>query len=200
MEEVATPEAFIKNPDLVYRFYNARRRQLLTCQPNAAHRALCELEVLTKGAFSLITQNVDDLHERGGSQNLLHMHGELLKARCLSCKKVFYWEIDLDASSKCETCGGQMRPHIVWFNEIPFYLNKINKIISECNLFIAIGTSGLVYPAAGFSKYAMNNGAFTLEINLEETGNFFNTCLKGPATLKVKELVDELKNYNHFWK
>ena len=154
-----------------------------------------QMESMALSEFNLITQNVDDLHERGGSRRVVHMHGELLKARCLDCEGVFFWVEDLDASSKCEKCGGKMRPHIVWFHEVPLFMEKIELIMKTCNLFIAIGTGGAVYPAAGFSMIAKNSGAFTMEINVQRTGGAFDTCLEGRATEKVEEVVRELKNH-----
>ena len=200
MEDVATPLAFEKSPDLVYRFYNERRRQLLTCEPNAAHISLASLENLPGIFYNLITQNVDDLHERGGSKKVIHMHGELLKVRCIECEEVFRHEEDIDGASKCEKCNGRLRPHIVWFYEIPFFMNEIEALVMDCNLFVSIGTSGIVYPAAGLSQVAVENGAFAIEIIKERTGGVFNFCLEGPATEKVEEMVNVLKDHNHLWK
>lgn len=172
IEDVATPEAFARNPERVHRFYNARRAQLLAgAAPNAAHIALAEFEQKFHGRFTLITQNVDNLHELAGSQNLLHMHGELLKVRCTACLKVFNWRKDLDRHSACKICQrpSLLRPHIVWFGEMPLYLDEIDAALSTCDLFVSLGTSGNVYPAAGFVQTAAGYGAHTVELNLEPT-------------------------------
>ncbi len=195
VEDVATPEAFGRNPELVQRFYNKRRRRLGEVSPNAAHRALVELENRWPGPLLLITQNVDDLHARAGSQNIVPMHGELLKARCLACGAVSTWEEDILPASHCRRCGqpGQLRPHIVWFGEMPLELDRIYTALEGCSLFIAIGTSGTVYPAAGFVE-AVPRQAHTLEINLEisDVGSCFKERRQGAATERVPELVGEL--------
>lgn len=170
IEDVATPEAFWQDPERVHRFYNARRTQLLSgVEPNPAHHALAEFEHKFTGNFTLITQNVDNLHERAGSKNLLHMHGELLKARCIQCSSVLTWQGDLSAESTCPSCQNseQLRPHIVWFGEMPFFMDTIEEALSTCDLFVSVGTSGNVYPAAGFVQIASANGAHTVELNLE---------------------------------
>ncbi|MBF0315294.1 MAG: NAD-dependent deacylase [Oligoflexia bacterium] len=193
IEDVATPRGFRKNPALVYRFYNERRKQALSCQPNLAHSALVELEQLLGKGLSLVTQNVDDLHERAGSTTLFHMHGELNKARCLGCQKVFAWTGDLDDTSKCESCGSIMRPHIVWFEEIPFFMPEIERPLKKCDIFVAIGTSGVVYPAAGFYTSAKKTGSYTIEINLQRTSHNFHAFMEGPATQSVPQFVVTLK-------
>ncbi len=176
VEDVATPEAFKRNPELVHDFYNQRRAQLKSVQPNAAHLAIAEFAKNFSGDFLLVTQNVDDLHDRAHSQfhedypdYLIHMHGELNKARCLTTEKVVEWRDDLSTRSKCNVCGlnGCLRPHIVWFGEMPLAMPKIERALSECDLFISIGTSGNVYPAAGFVQIAKYSGAHTVELNLE---------------------------------
>ncbi len=199
IEEVATPEAFARDPALVHRFYNLRRRQLLdpAVQPNAAHRALARLEREWPGEFLLVTQNVDDLHERAGSRRLLHMHGELLKVRCLSCGDVREWRHDLERSECCPACGhmGTLRPDIVWFGEMPKHLDRIYTVLGSCDLFVAIGTSGQVYPAAGFVEVAREQaGARTVELNLEPSAvsHLFDEHRFGPASLTVPEFVDGL--------
>ena len=173
VEDVATPRAFARNPDRVLDFYNERRRQLLKREtaPNAAHKALARLEQEGREPFLLITQNVDNLHERAGSKNLLHMHGELLKARCTACETVLPWERDLTRNDACPDCArtGCLRPHIVWFEEMPLYLDDIDRALSSCRLFVSIGTSGNVYPAAGFAAQARAHGARVMELNLEPT-------------------------------
>ncbi len=191
IEEVATPQGFRANPELVHRFYNARRGHLLTVQPNAAHRALAELEEKLGGRFTLITQNVDDLHERAGARRVLHMHGEILKARCARCQEVFSWRVDLSIADRCGRCGGALRPHVVWFGEPPFFMEHQIPAALEAEVFASIGTSGVVYPAAGFVAEARRHGALTLEINLEPGANapFFDAALIGRATEKVPEFA-----------
>ena len=194
VQEVATPEAFHQDPELVYRFYNERRRSLATVQPNAAHLALARLEHEWGGDLLLVTQNVDDLHGRAGSRNLLHMHGELLKGRCLDCRAVRAWPGDMDQTSRCLSCGGgPMRPHIVWFGEMPLETTRIYQALDRCDLFVAIGTSGHVYPAAGFVE-AVGPGARTLELNLEPSlvASAFQRSLTGRATDLVPTFVNEL--------
>ncbi len=197
VEDVATPEAFARNSALVQRFYNERRRRLGEVSPNAAHRALVELESRWSGPLLLVTQNVDDLHARAGSRNLVAMHGELLKARCLACGAISTWAEDIRPESRCPhpQCDQpeQLRPHIVWFGEMPLEMDKIFAALEGCDLFIAIGTSGTVYPAAGFVN-AVPPAARTLEINLELSamGSQFKEQRQGAATQRVPELVAEL--------
>ncbi|MDP1832017.1 MAG: NAD-dependent protein deacylase [Geothrix sp.] len=194
VEDVATPGAFQRNPALVYRFYNERRRSLSTVQPNAAHLALARLERAWTGDFLLVTQNVDDLHDRADSRNLLHMHGELLRGRCLACEAVHDWPGDMDGDSRCPICGrGPVRPHIVWFGEMPLEMDRIYQALDRCDLFVAIGTSGHVYPAAGFVE-AVGPGARTVELNLEPSlvASAFHERRTGPATELVPAFVDEL--------
>ncbi|MDK2777448.1 MAG: NAD-dependent protein deacylase [Pseudomonadota bacterium] len=168
VEDVATPEAFVRNPQLVQDFYNARRAQLKEVQPNAAHTALALFEQEFQGNFLLVTQNVDDLHDRAGSRHLLHMHGELLKARCLTSGRVHHHDGDISNRVLCPCCGQpSLRPHIVWFGEMPLYMDKIYAALEQCDLFVSIGTSGHVYPAAGFVEVARQSGAHTVELNLE---------------------------------
>jgi len=163
VEDVASPEAFQANPDLVQKFYNERRCQLAQVHPNKAHNALVELEKRWPGDFLLVTQNVDDLHDRAGNKKVLHMHGELLRARCLRTDQVFHWPGDILKSSRCECCQKTetLRPHIVWFGETPLQMDKIFSFLSECDLFLSVGTSGNVYPAAGFVQEASQNGSET---------------------------------------
>lgn len=191
VEDVATPEAFERDPALVQRFYNARRQQLLNgVAPNAGHIALAEFEKRFGGNFTLITQNIDNLHERAGSQNVLHMHGELLKSRCASTGKLYPCQADIDTDSVCACCGvgGNLRPHVVWFGEMPLYMDEIERVLSHCDLFVSLGTSGNVYPAAGFFQMAKAHGAHTVELNLEPSnhGSHFDQQFYGPAT----EVVD----------
>jgi NAD-dependent deacetylase len=182
IEEVATPEGFRKNPGLVYQFYNERKKQLSLVHPNLAHQILAQVEERLGDGFSLITQNVDNLHERAGSKNIFHMHGELTKVRCSKCQEVFTFLEDLNSSHSCFFCKspGTLRPHIVWFGEIPLYMKEIEKLLKKCDLFISVGTSNQVYPAAGFSQLTLSHGARNVEINLEETAtsdNFHETIL-----------------------
>lgn len=167
--KLATPEAFAADPELVQGFYNARRAQLREVEPNAAHRALARLEKALGTDFMLVTQNVDDLHERGGSREVVHMHGQLRQAWCRACDARVEWNDDLSAETACPSCGvaGHMRPDIVWFGEMPYRMEEIMRTLDTCDLFVAIGTSGAVYPAAGFVEIAANAGAETLELNLQ---------------------------------
>lgn len=195
VEDVATPEGFARDPALVQRFYNERRRQLGQVEPNAAHRALARLEQEWPGEFLLVTQNVDDLHDRAGSRNLIHMHGELLKARCLRCGQVAAWTEDIAPRSACPACGrtGAMRPHIVWFGEMPLELDRIGEALDRCAIFAAIGTSGNVYPAAGFVSMA-SRAAHTVELNLDasQVSTAFRECRQGRATELVPRWVEEM--------
>lgn len=203
IEDVATPEAFQRNPELVQGFYNARRAQLAEAAPNAAHSALAELErdVAAKGgSVTLITQNVDDLHERAGSKNVLHMHGELKKARCLACHAAHFWDSDITQDDCCPSCeSGGLRPHIVWFGEIPMYLDDIDASLAKADLFVSIGTSGAVYPAAGLVTTVRALGrAHTVELNLEpsEGRHFFAEARHGPASEVVPAYVEDILREN----
>ncbi len=195
IEDVASPEGFARNPLLVQHFYNMRRQQLFepVIQPNAAHIALAELEAALGDDFLLITQNVDDLHERAGSQRLLHMHGELLKVRCAHTETIFPFNKVITDESRCACCDlvGTLRPHIVWFGEMPLYMDEIEAALSQCDIFLSIGTSGAVYPAAGFVRLAKDVGAETIEINLEPAANqsAFAKHLYGAATQIVPHWV-----------
>jgi NAD-dependent deacetylase len=197
VEEVATPEAYEANPALVQKFYNLRRQQLKETKPNAAHLALAELEKNWKGDFFLITQNVDDLHGRAGNKNLLHMHGELKKVRCGNTHKVFDFEDEITEETKCQCCSktGALRPHIVWFGEMPLGMELIYKKLQAADIFVSIGTSGVVYPAAGFVQEVRHIGlAETVEINLEPSAghSLFEKKIYGPASKTVPEFVKEL--------
>jgi NAD-dependent deacetylase len=198
IEDVATPEGYGRDPDLVDRFYNARRQQLQSesVAPNAAHLALARLEQAFEGELLLVTQNVDDLHERAGSQNLVHMHGELIKSRCPRTHLTFILHQSLGTGNLCTCCipARRLRPHIVWFGEMPLEMNKITAALQECDLFIAIGTSGTVYPAAGFVDIARHHGAETVEINLlpAEPHCQFHLYLQGKAGKRVPDLVDNI--------
>ncbi|SHO66362.1 NAD-dependent deacetylase [Pseudoxanthobacter soli DSM 19599] len=197
--KLATPEGFADDPDLVHAFYNARRGNLLTAMPNEAHRALARLEAelaARGGALFLCTQNIDDLHERAGSRSVAHMHGELRKARCLACGAVTAWDDDLGRNDTCPACGetGGLRPHIVWFGEMPLYMAEIQDALEEADLFVAIGTSGSVYPAAGFVGQARHMGIRTCEINLEPSDNagLFDERYYGAATEAVPAWVERV--------
>ncbi|HVO15678.1 MAG TPA: Sir2 family NAD+-dependent deacetylase [Alphaproteobacteria bacterium] len=199
LEDVATPEAFERNPAMVHEFYNARRRGLLgdNIRANAAHHALARLEREFPGEVLLVTQNIDHLHEAAGSRNLVHMHGELLKARCAHCADVRDWRGDMDLDSECPGCGrtGGVRPHVVWFGEMPLEMGRIYRALAECDLFVSIGTSGNVYPAAGFVEEARAMaGAHTVELNLEpsEGATLFAEKIYGPATTIVPAYVERL--------
>jgi len=197
VEEVATPEAFEENPELVQEFYNLRRKQLATVEPNDAHIALSYLEKSWPGDVLLVTQNIDNLHERAGSKNLIHMHGELASARCLYTGLSEKWSGDINEKSKCECCNsfGNLRPDIVWFGEMPMKLDDIYKSLHQADLFIAIGTSGHVWPAAGFVQEARQQGwAHTIEMNLEPSAvaSEFDESIYGLATEKVPTLVERL--------
>ncbi len=196
IEDVASPEGFERNPALVHRFYNMRRAALTSVHPNAAHQAVARLQREHQGWVTLITQNVDDLHERAGSPEVIHMHGELLKARCARCDEVRTWRKDLDELMRCEYCRsvGHMRPHIVWFGEMPFHMEDILTALNRADIFIAIGTSGLVYPAAGFVEVARQAGARTIEVNMDATAmsDAFQEHRVGKAGTNVPALVEEL--------
>jgi NAD-dependent deacetylase len=197
IEDVATPEAFVRDPARVHAFYNARRRQLAdpAVQPNAAHRALAALEAAWPAPFLLVSQNVDDLHARAGSRKLLPMHGALRRARCLACGETVPWDGDLGVEIPCPACGraGRMRPDVVWFGEMPRGMDAIEAALDGCGLFISIGTSGQVYPAAGFVA-AVKGRARTMELNLQPSDGtpLFDEARHGPATEVVPGFVDEL--------
>lgn len=196
VEDVATPAAFRRDPLLVQRFYDARRAALAHVQPNAAHRALARLDAVWPGDFLLVTQNVDDLHVRAGSRRLIAMHGALKSAWCCGCDGRFAWEGDLLGDPACPGCGmgGRLRPDIVWFGEMPYAMDRIEDALAACDLFVSIGTSGNVYPAAGFVDLARQVGAHTLELNLDPsmTSHRFAESRLGPAGTLVPELVDSL--------
>ena len=198
IEDVATPEAFVADPARVHAFYNARRARLASgeVRPNAAHAALARLERAWPGPVLVVTQNIDDLHEAAGTTNLIHMHGELLKARCGACGRVAAWRHDLGLADACPACGqvGRLRPHVVWFGEMPMHMPLIADALADARLFASIGTSGNVYPAAGFVREAAAAGARTVELNLEpsEGALLFAQAIYGPATQIVPAFVDRL--------
>jgi NAD-dependent deacetylase len=195
IEDVATPEAFARDPGLVQNFYDARRAALARVEPNAAHHALARLDREFDGELLIVTQNVDDLHERAGAKRLLHMHGELKRALCLRCGGSHPWEAPLIDSPACPGCGAaRLRPDIVWFGEMPYEMDRIDAALSKCDLFVSIGTSGAVYPAAGFVQTARYHGARTLELNLEPSAGtgWFDEARHGPAGELVPRWVDEI--------
>ena len=219
VEDVATPEAFVRDPALVHEFYDARRARLGEVAPNAAHVALARLDAEWPGELLIVTQNVDDLHERAGAKRLLHMHGELLKGWCLRCNERFGWEgamspnsvrpersrgthegvstsLDTNGVNICPSCDtpAMVRPDIVWFGEMPYDMESIEAALMGCDLFVSIGTSGAVYPAAGFVQTAKYVGAATLEINLEPSQGsiFFDERRFGPATVEVPQWVEAM--------
>lgn len=198
IEDVASPQGFRRDPATVYRFYNERRRHLLQpeIQPNAAHHALARLEEALGDGFLLVTQNIDDLHQRAGSKRVIPMHGELRRARCDACSAVSPWDADFDHTHACPACTttGALRPHVVWFGEMPLSMDEIYASLMRCDVFAAIGTSGHVYPAAGFVEVAESRGAETIEINLEKSNvhSSFEQALYGPATEAVPSWVESL--------
>jgi NAD-dependent deacetylase len=210
VEDVATPEAFARDPDLVLRFYDMRRARIQEVEPNAAHAALARLDALwpsdTGHDLSIVTQNVDDLHERAGSklpafargdrhQRLVHMHGEHLSAWCMACDARHVWRATLIDRPPCQSCGeAALRPDIVWFGEMPYRMGEIYAAVNACDLFVSIGTSGAVYPAAGLVRQARAVGAATLELNLEPSQGsaWFDEARHGPATELVPEWVEEV--------
>jgi NAD-dependent deacetylase len=196
VEDVATPEAFVRDPALVHAFYDARRARLESVEPNAAHRALARLDSDWPGELLLVTQNVDDLHERAGSRRLVHMHGELASGWCLKCNERFRWAGPMGVGAQCPRCSsaGSVRPDIVWFGEVPYEMERIDEALRRCDLFVSIGTSGAVYPAAGFVQTARHCGAATLEMNLEPSmGSFlFDESRTGKASELVPQWVEEV--------
>lgn len=196
VEEVATPEAFERDPALVYAFYDARRSRLDEVEPNAAHHALARLDAEWSGELLIVTQNVDNLHERAGATRLLHMHGRLTSGWCLACDERFGWHGPMGESSACPVCqvAGRVRPDIVWFGEMPYEMERIDEALMNADLFVSIGTSGAVYPAAGFVQTARYCGARTVEINLEPSQGsiFFDERRYGHAGVEVPRWVDEV--------
>lgn len=195
VEDVATPEAFRRDPELVQRFYDERRRGILAAQPNPAHEALARLDRDWEGKLLIVTQNIDDLHERAGAERVLHMHGEGLSAWCVSCDARHRWEGTLLDGPACPACGETtLRPDIVWFGEMPYRMEEIFRALAEADLFVSIGTSGAVYPAAGFVQQAASHGARTLELNLERSQGsaWFDETRLGPASALVSAWAEEL--------
>ncbi len=202
VEDVATPEAFARDPALVQDFYNRRRRQLAEVSPNAAHRALADLAARWEGDLLLVTKNADDLHDRAHAETLpapgfglIHMHGELLKAECTATGRVCDWPGDLEPGHPSPFHpAGRLRPHIVWFGEMPLHMDRIERALAACDLFVSIGTSGAVYPAAGFVQLANLAGARTVELNLEPSlgSRLFDEARYGPATEVVPAFCQQL--------
>jgi len=195
VEDVCTPRALARDPELVHRFYDERRAKLTSVEPNAAHRALARLDREWPGELLLVTQNVDDLHERAGSRRLVHMHGELKSALCAACGNRTAWKDSLPPETECPDCGTPaLRPDIVFFGEMPYQMERIERALAEADLFVSIGTSGAVYPAAGFVQTARYHGAETLELNLDpsEGSAWFGESRLGPAGELVPAWVGSL--------
>lgn len=195
VEDVATPDAFARDPDLVQRFYDMRREAIQTKAPNAAHVALGRLDAEWPGELLIVTQNIDDLHERGGARRMLHMHGEHLNAWCTACDVRSPWRGPLLHRPPCPACGAEaLRPDVVWFGEMPYRMDEIFAALRDADLFVSIGTSGAVYPAAGLVRTARDVGARTLELNLEPSQGsaWFEEARHGPATRLVPEWVEEM--------
>lgn len=195
VEDVCTPQALARDPELVHRFYDERREKLASVEPNPAHVALGRLEREWRGELLLVTQNVDDLHERGGCTHVVHMHGELLSALCASCGAARAWSGAMPPKSPCPVCmASALRPDIVFFGEMPYHMDRIDAALRSCDLFVSIGTSGAVYPAAGFVQTARHAGADTLELNLDPSAGsvYFNESRMGPAGRLVPEWVEEM--------
>lgn len=197
IEDVATPEGFVRNPALVQQFYNARRRQAADARPNPAHDALARLQQAYPGTVTLVTQNVDGLHEAAGSDPILHMHGALATALCAGCEHRWPSPMELTTQTTCPRCASATaRPDVVWFGEMPYHMDQIYSALEACDLFVAIGTSGQVYPAAGFVEAATSVGAHTLELNLEAsaTHSRFAEARFGPASQLVPAWVSDMLN------
>ena len=193
--DVATPEAFARDPDLVLNFYDMRRAALGKVEPNPAHHALARLEREFDGELLIVTQNVDDLHERAGAEDVLHMHGELKSALCAACGTRTRWDAPMSDRPACSACEEKhLRPDVVWFGEMPYEMDRIYDALREADLFVSIGTSGAVYPAAGFVRDARELGARTLELNLErsEGSHWFDESRQGRAGVLVPRWVDEV--------
>ena len=195
VEDVATPEGFARDPDRVLSFYDMRRAAIQTKVPNLAHHALARLDQAWAGDLLIVTQNVDDLHERAGATRVLHMHGEHLNAWCTACNSRPRWSGPLIHRPPCPGCGEPaLRPDVVWFGEVPYEMDRIHAALRAADLFVSIGTSGAVYPAAGLVRNARAQGARTLELNLEASqgSRWFDDSQHGPASELVPAWVDEL--------
>lgn len=198
IDDVASLDGYARNPELVHQFYDTRRANLQMVAPNAAHRALAHLQENWPGEFSLVTQNVDDLHERAGARDVIHMHGELLSALCTSCGLRNRWTAPLRDRPPCPICrANTLRPDVVWFGEEPYHMPKIHDALRGADLFVAIGTSGSVHPAAGLVRYARSLSVATLELNLQPShgSRWFHETRYGPATKLVPLFVDEMLRY-----
>lgn len=198
LNDVATPQGFARNPALVHDFYNTRREIGLAAKPNAAHIAVAHLETEHQGQVTVVTQNIDTLHEDAGTKSLIHMHGELAKVLCSHCEMRAPWRKAMNTDTPCPSCSisGGLRPDVVWFGEMPYHMDEIERQLAKANLFISIGTSGTVYPAAGFVAEARAIGAYTVELNLEpsEGTSMFHESINGPATEIVPAYVERLLN------
>ncbi|MFM2484053.1 Sir2 family NAD+-dependent deacetylase [Celerinatantimonas yamalensis] len=198
VEDICTPEGYARDPLLVQNFYNQRRKELLNdaVQPNAAHLALAELEQHPQVNLTLVTQNIDNLHERANSKHVIHMHGELMKVRCTHSERLYACDYDVAADDRCQCCQPPqpLRPHVVWFGEMPLYMDEIMYAIEQTDLFVAVGTSGVVYPAAGFVRQASSNGAKTVELNLapSQVESAFDDKFYGPATQVVPHFTQRI--------
>lgn len=196
VEDVATIEAFERNPEFVHQFYNEMKPELLHAKPNPAHLALAKLEQEYPGEVNIITQNVDTLHEKAGSQKVCHIHGQINQAVCLNCGNVLETWDDVDTQTVCPHChvAGMMKPNIVFFGESLLYMDKAAHLLSNCDLFVSVGTSGVVYPAAGFVQTAKYRGAETYEFNLEAASNnyLFDKHIYGKCGKTLPEFVDKL--------
>jgi len=192
--ELATPAGFARRPADCHAFYNMRRAKVRSCQPNTAHLALAALQQDPRADVTLITQNVDDLHERAGSHHVIHMHGTHLVALCAVCDARWPAPEVMDVDTRCTSCGGPARPDVVWFGETPYHMERIAQAVAAADLFVAVGTSGIVYPAAGLVRRAAKAGARTLELNLEPSkrASDFDDARFGPATVVVPEWVSEV--------
>lgn len=192
LNDVATPRGFARNPAMVHDFYNARRANCRTAQPNAGHLALVRLEAAMGNDLLIVTQNVDDLHERAGSVSALHMHGSLMGALCQRCDARWPAPQVMHPTDACPECGAHAtRPDVVWFGEMPYHMERIAQALDSADMFVAIGTSGTVYPAAGFVDLARAAGAETVEINLtrSEGSHLFDRHITGPASQAVPAFV-----------
>ncbi|MBP5353416.1 MAG: NAD-dependent deacylase [Alphaproteobacteria bacterium] len=196
VEDVATIEAYWRNPDYVHQFYNEMRPELYNAKPNPAHLCITELQKKYPAHIAVVTQNVDTLHEKAGNQNVFHIHGQINQIVCMNCGHVFETWGDVSSEDKCEHCGttGMLKPNIVFFGESLLYMDQVDRLLNSCDLFVSVGTSGVVYPAAGFVQFAKMFGADTYEFNMEETSNnsLFDKHIYGPAGTTLPQFVQQL--------